>query len=518
MTYRQFFSLAPRSLQHLMILLLPLSFMASAEDASFEEGMQYQEARKIVVLDDGSTGSRVVSFLFGRNYNHEEFRLIKQSPMHEASSLSLKHGGITDKSAQLIANLLKEENCGVNCKSSFFLGATAGKRTDKENAKKVFGEIRKKLEHFGVDGSKYDIEMKVLDGSMEGAYNWLGVNYIYGKLDNPEESYGIVELGGSSTQVAVSLKSEIDTDNIKLFNKSFSLEKIDDKALLFFEHGLIQKNVNKVMAESKLGFGLKKAYKNYKEKFKNDSPCEGWSKGRFETANYFECQQAMDSLFPKEDDDKYGKRVFWRSGDRVYSWEMPDTYYLSGYFYDYTVHMGLRSHLTLWQFEMAAYYSCEHHSLSYLDLMLNRNEMDDGVNLFSFFEKSLSQPVVPRVVTKASDFKYSGSIQNIERDKNCGTLTYMVSLLKHFGIQRYHNLVIVKSFVQNGKPHPATWTPGYAYAKANDYEIKNKITINTLHQDKKVADQDVPEAATLNPSGIIINKPIEEDISYYMQP
>ncbi|UYM13940.1 acetate and sugar kinases/Hsc70/actin family protein [Endozoicomonas euniceicola] len=462
--YLNFFSALPKKLQHLTILLLlPLSFIVFAKEFSSKDVQKYQEIRKIVVLDDGSTGSRLVSFLFGRNFKHEEFRLIKQSPMHEAGVLSLENGGVDDKSAQLIAGLLKKDDCGDKCKSYFFLGATAGRRADEESARKMFRMIREKLKQLGINEKKYDIEMKVLDGSMEGAYNWLAVNYIYGRLDHSEQSYGIVELGGKSAQLAFSLKTKIDTDDtVVLKNKILHPEKSEDKALLSFEHGLIQKNNNEVITESKMGFGLNLAYKNYEQKFAEAEtrPCERRHK------NYFECQQAMDSLFSKEDDEsKHAKRLFWRSDEEAVDWRMPDTYYLSGYFYDYTVHMGLRSHLTLRQLEEAAKYACQ-----------DRNETDDGTNLLSTFETELPQPVKPRVVTKPSDFQYSGSIQEINRERFCGTLTYMVSLLKHFGIKSNHNLVIVKSFVLEGKPYPATWTPGYAYAKANEYEINHKIS------------------------------------------
>ena len=246
-TYPIFFSALPKKLQHVaVLLLLPLSFIVSAEEFSSKDIQKYQEIRKIVVLDDGSTGSRVVSFYFGRNYDHEEFRLIKQSLIHEASVLSIKDGGISDESAQLISDLLKEDDCGANCKSSFFLGATAGKRTDKESTKKMFRKIRGKLKQLGINEKKYDIEMKVLDGSMEGAYNWLAVNYIYGRLDDSEKSYGIVELGGKSAQMAFSPTKKINTDDhIKFENNSDHPEKIEDKALLIFEHGLIQKILTK---------------------------------------------------------------------------------------------------------------------------------------------------------------------------------------------------------------------------------------------------------------------------------
>ena len=483
--------LAPsRILQHLMILLLlPLSFIVSAKEFSSKDVQVYQETRKIVVLDDGSTGSRVVSFYFGRNYDHEEFRLIKQSPMHEASALSIKDGGISDESAHLIADLLKKDDCGDNCKSSFFLGATAGKRMDKESAEIMFGKIRGKLEQLGINEKEYDIEMKVLDGSMEGAYNWLGVNYLYGRLDDSEQSYGIVELGGKSAQLAFSLKTKRHTEAIKeLKNKFFHSEESEDKTLLSFGHGLIQKNINEVIAESKMGFGLNQAYEKYEEQFLATGayPCE--DQNERVVVNYSECQKAMDSLFSKEDDKSNpGKQLFRWSDDEAVGRNMPDTYYLSGYFYDYTVHMGLRSRMTLKQFESAASHACKFFSENHLKQVLGlaAEYPDYGANPFFNFESMiLPSSKEPRVTTKPSDFKYSGSIQEIKRKRFCGTMTYMVSLLKHFGIKPNHNLVIVKSFVLEGKPHPATWTPGYAYAKANEYEINNKISINTSHQGK----------------------------------
>ena len=176
-----------RSKSLFVLVLFPLSFLALAATES-----QYLETRQVVVLDDGSSGSRLVTFFFGRNNTEEEFQLIESSPMAAASALSDENDGIDDGSAKKIAELLIEGSRLPNNKSFFFIGMTAGKRTNKAYADKLFGMIRGKLVKYGVDEKKHNVEMEVLDGSMEGAYNWLGVNYLYGQ----KKTYGIVELGG----------------------------------------------------------------------------------------------------------------------------------------------------------------------------------------------------------------------------------------------------------------------------------------------------------------------------------
>ena len=240
-----------------------------------------------------------------------------------------------------------------------------------------------------------------------------------------------------------------------------------DKSYLSFKSGYGKKNARKVFAESKMGLGLNHAYKSYERENPGDHarPCEGVDKTT--PVNFDSCLKSMERLLTSRDKAEDGQLNGQNSVPTV-----PDTYYLSGYFYDYTVHMGLRSHLTVEQLESTAKYACENFTESMIEKVLTLGAFSEGTDLFSFFDaNSLPQTSETRVVTSVSDYKYSGSIQSVSTKQFCGKLTYMVSLLKHFGLQPHHNLAIIKSFKPEGHTFPATWTAGYAYGKANQYDI-----------------------------------------------
>lgn len=48
----------------------------------------------------------------------------------------------------------------------------------------------------------------IMDGAHEGAFAWLTLNYLLGKLDNgPSETVAAIDLGGGSVQEAFALPS-----------------------------------------------------------------------------------------------------------------------------------------------------------------------------------------------------------------------------------------------------------------------------------------------------------------------
>ncbi|KEQ12587.1 hypothetical protein GZ77_18960 [Endozoicomonas montiporae] len=440
----------------IILLLFPFSTIVSAGGES-----QYLETRKIVVLDDGSSGSRLVAFFFGRNNTDEEFRLIRSSKIIQASALKEEDGGLTDDSAEKIVTMLNENSNQPNSQSMLFLGMTAGKREDRLGAGRLLKMIRSKLIKFGVDEHKHSLELRVLDGSMEGAYNWLGVNYVYADSKN---SYGIVELGGASAQIAykwlADTKVQVNDDQSEEGDKNF----------LLFESGYDRNKTHTLFARSQMGFGLNKAYKGYEHLHPEvmTRHCEAADSSSY--VDFKACKESMEELFVvKETEPK--NQFIWQQAEQDARSAMPDTYYLSGYFYDYTVDMGLRSHLTVEQLEKAAKYACDNFTVKALDEALASKNSENEINLFKDFEATLPPMTKERVVTLPSDFVYSGSFKPAKSNQYCGTLTYMASLLEHFGLQPHHNLVIVKSFKFEGKTYPATWTAGYAYARANGYKI-----------------------------------------------
>ena len=427
----------------------------------------YLMTKKLVLVDDGSTASRVMSFCFGRNSVYEEYRLIRQSPMTEASSLSLDHGGIDKKSAEIIARLLADQEfCksgnGQPEKTAFFLGATAGKRSNRGNVGELFRMIRLKLEAEGVTTRRYDIEMRLLEGWKEGAMNWLAVNYFYGSFGTGKGQFGIVELGGKSAQMAFSLSEpgstfygaallnnivenyDVATDDYSFLN----IDRIDDE-----RPGVT------VFSESKMGYGLRHAYMVYEQK-SEANPCESSRNG---VGNFAECQKVMNSLFQSKDSDS--SLIFRKKENYLYQ-QMPETFYLSGYFYDYTVHLGLHSHLTIDDISKTAEYVCNSFTETHLE---SANKQKGEASILDIIAAALPTRPESRVVTDPKSFKISGSIQPVDYSRLCGTLTYMVSLLKELGITSRHQLIAVKSFTYDGNPYPATWSPGYAYAWANGY-------------------------------------------------
>ena len=429
----------------------------------------FLETHKIVLVDDGSTGSRVMSFCFGRDSTEEQFRLVKQSPMINASILSPDIGGIDDKSAQAIARLLADKTfCpSVNPNSEkpvFFLGATAGKRANsKDVVSKTFKMIKDKLNKLGVEGQQYDIRLQVLEGWEEGAYNWLAANKFYGRLNSWKDHYGIVELGGKSAQMAFSLLNDQD-----LFSPGPDRNSNDSYELASNDHGYLNFSIYEkelsgftLFSESKMGFGLNQAIKDLKAVLSasnSDDPCIAEDDS---VAIYEECKAKIESLFESRED----KSKSFKSKQASLYKKMPRTFYLSGYFYDFTVSKGLHSHLLLSQLEEAARFACENFTLRDLK---ESDEKDSGASLFDDFQTK--SPInYPRVVTSPDDATYSGSIPRADNTRLCSSLTYMVTLLEQLGVGEDHQLVILKAYRYEGKPYPATWSPGCAYALVNGF-------------------------------------------------
>lgn len=427
----------------------------------------YLMTKKLVLLDDGSTASRIMSFCFGRNSTDEEYRLIRQSPMTEASSLSLDHGGIDKKSAKVIASLLadqefcKSEN-GQPEKTAFFLGATAGKRSNRGSVGELFRLTRLKLEAEGVTTKEYDIEMGLLEGWKEGAMNWLAANYFYGRFGTGKSQFGIIELGGKSAQMAFSLPEAADAFyGASLLNNTVENYDVatEDYSFLDIDRVDDERPGVTVFSESKMGYGLKHAYRIYEQQFEAN-PCRITKSS---LGNFFWCRNAMDSLFQQEDSDS---PLVFRKKEHYLHQQMPETFYLSGYFYDYTVHLGLHSHMTIDDLTDIAVCVC---------------------NAFTEIRMDIFAAVLParteaRVVTDPESFKTTGSIQPVDHSRLCGTLTYMASLLKALGITNRHQLIAVKSYSFEGNAYPATWSPGYAYAWANGYASS---LLKTLHFSEK---------------------------------
>ncbi|KAB2053618.1 hypothetical protein ES319_A12G200200v1 [Gossypium barbadense] len=86
------------------------------------------------------------------------------------------------------------------------VGATAGLRAlGGEASDKILQSVRELLKSRSTLKSEAN-GVKILDGSQEGSYEWVTINYLLGNLGRTyQDTVGIVDLGGGSVQMAYAI-------------------------------------------------------------------------------------------------------------------------------------------------------------------------------------------------------------------------------------------------------------------------------------------------------------------------
>ncbi|XP_052173953.1 apyrase 2-like [Diospyros lotus] len=166
-----------------------------------------------VIFDAGSSGSRVHVFCFDKRLDLvpigkdlEIFRQLKpglsayaKDPKAAADSLQ----SLLDKAEAVVPQELRH-------KTPVRVGATAGLRQLQGDAShRILQAVRDFLKDKSSLKSKSDW-VSVLDGTQEGAYQWVTINYLLGNLGKKySNTVGVVDLGGGSVQMAYAI-SETD--------------------------------------------------------------------------------------------------------------------------------------------------------------------------------------------------------------------------------------------------------------------------------------------------------------------
>lgn len=202
-----------------------------------------------VIIDAGSTGSRVLAFTFHESVIDKNLKLDHELFMEVKPGLS-SFSDSPKKGAETIAELLekaKEVIPPSELKNTpLAMKATAGLRLlPVKKAEGLLEEVRKlfKASPFLTN----DNSVSIMDGSDEGLFSWFTVNFL---LDNfggdQEQTVAALDLGGGSTQITF-----IPTDQATLdTTKSEFLHHISA-----FHHNLT------VYTRSYLGLGLMAARK-----------------------------------------------------------------------------------------------------------------------------------------------------------------------------------------------------------------------------------------------------------------
>ncbi|WVZ56803.1 hypothetical protein U9M48_007283 [Paspalum notatum var. saurae] len=212
--------LAPVLLISFVLLLMPRAPASASGGGLLAAGGRRWGPRAVedgsnkyaVIFDAGSSGSRVHVYCFDENLDlvpiGKEIELFKQ----ENPGLSY-YAKDPQKAAESLISLLEEAEkvvpAELRAQTPVRVGATAGLRAlGTQRSEDILQAVRELLRDKSSFKSQPDW-VTVLDGSQEGAFQWVTINYLLGKLGKPySNTVGVVDLGGGSVQMAYAISEK----------------------------------------------------------------------------------------------------------------------------------------------------------------------------------------------------------------------------------------------------------------------------------------------------------------------
>eukprot|EP00092_Neocalanus_flemingeri_P020125 GFUD01021786.1.p1 GENE.GFUD01021786.1~~GFUD01021786.1.p1 ORF type:complete len:452 (+),score=159.58 GFUD01021786.1:38-1393(+) len=161
-----------------------------------------------VVLDAGSTGSRVLTFSFYKNPLTGKL-VMEDELFHEVKPGLSSFASNPQAGADTITSLLSlaQERIPRDMWSNVpvTLKATAGLRLlPAEQSEALISAVQERMDLSGFDNRGVGM-LSELD---EGVFGWMTVNYLLEQLHHPRKSYVALDLGGGSTQITFLPKYE----------------------------------------------------------------------------------------------------------------------------------------------------------------------------------------------------------------------------------------------------------------------------------------------------------------------
>ena len=207
----------PLALVSVVLVLMPRIVdprNAAAYDANFELPSNNfpDQKRYAVIFDAGSSGSRVHVFSFDKTLQlvkvgNELEVFVQKKPGLSSYALNPKEGA--DSLRSLLEVALTSVPADQHSSTPVLLGATAGLRLlPGDQSKNLLKEVDTLLQESAFK-FKPESWVSIIDGTQEGSYQWVTVNYLLSRLGKAfDRTVGIVDLGGGSVQMAYAISDD----------------------------------------------------------------------------------------------------------------------------------------------------------------------------------------------------------------------------------------------------------------------------------------------------------------------
>ena len=396
--------------------------------------------RYAVVIDAGSTGSRVHVFAFKKV--DDGLKLLEDTFEATKPGLSAKADdpkGAADSLRALMDIALKTVPESERARTSVEIRATAGLRLLPGDASKnILAECVKVLGEYPF---KFDpaSSVSIMDGADEGAFQWLTMNYLLGNLkgggidhDGDIHTVAAVDLGGGSVQLAYQVGNESAASapdgyitKLKALGHSF-----DVYTRSHLGHGLMAARAAVLDLAKKDGespcvhLGHDDVYEYAGEKYRSVSPKNG--------SDYDACFAAATAALGLDKDcdgpkDECSFNGAWGGAPGLGSKRV----YLSSYLWDRAINVGI----------------------------VSDDEIDGRSSVSEFKNAAEKACGVPLSSVRS---KYHG-VEEKDAPYLCMDLTFAHALLsKGFQRHAWEDFTLVKQIEYDGKPVEAAWALGAA--------------------------------------------------------
>ncbi|XP_041027810.1 apyrase 1-like [Juglans microcarpa x Juglans regia] len=169
-----------------------------------------------VIFDAGSSGSRVHVFCFDQHLDLVPIGKDLELFLQTKQGLSEYASNPRDAANSLVSLLDQAQSVvpkDLRPKTPVRVGATAGLRAlEGDVSDRILQAVRDLLKHRSTLKSEPN-GVAVIDGTQEGSYQWVTINYLLGNLGKEySNTVGVVDLGGGSVQMAYAI-SDADAAN-----------------------------------------------------------------------------------------------------------------------------------------------------------------------------------------------------------------------------------------------------------------------------------------------------------------